>query len=724
MGLREQIDLLGHKPCYQLRIGGRYVYDVISIERDCSFDQFAASLRITVANPYSFTPDSIHSVELDEGYNNFFIRTFTGYVDDCVVGRFPNTWEIICRDVLKKAVDTWLDDTGVEYNSTQAESAVSDLLARAGLTALDIGTTNFTIGDTNPTKFKLVSIMDAVLQIAALIGWHCWATNDGVVHFHYKKPLPGASVFWTYETQNNIVQYRYTKTDRNLRNKIVVVGYDEIRAEASALSPYVANPPGYRTAILSSEIIDTSSMAQVIANWMLNDLNHLQESVEMDIQANPLLNVGHTITIDLQEDGVSAEYFVFSIRSTNNGDSGEFMMHLTCIGGKSSPIDYVPPGDEGGGGDDGNGQYPTASFSVLQSIVGDPAYLVYVNGSASFSPGGSIVSYAWDWGDSSSETHTDPHATHRYAAAGMVTITLTVTDSNGLTASTSRSVNVGGADSSLAYRILYMAGTYNVYGSPDGGETWYHTTLPSPQSPSALAAAQNTDPEDELDYGIALCGSNENLWRIVGYGQSVSLIYTFTAETGKFITSIAIDPNDSDHWIVTFSNGHVYETTDIGVTWTQVNDLAILLSHYSWISVRDSADWLIPGTGNVWRGGDNVLDTWSDYAPAATVDHLWWGSGMEEMGVVHNGKVGTSADNGATWITGVGVTSAPTCIAGNWIEPNLYVVGGTNKAGMFYTFDAQNFYDTGAFGTMYGTLYTALDATYDPALYGTIWVVG
>ncbi len=58
---------------------------------------------------------------------------------------------------------------------------------------------------------------------------------------------------------------------------------------------------------------------------------------------------------------------------------------------------------------------------------------------------GTIVAYAWDFGDGNTSTEESP--THPYGVAGNFTVSLTVTDSHGLTASTSQPIQVlaGGA---------------------------------------------------------------------------------------------------------------------------------------------------------------------------------------------------------------------------------------------------------------------------------------
>jgi PKD repeat protein len=65
---------------------------------------------------------------------------------------------------------------------------------------------------------------------------------------------------------------------------------------------------------------------------------------------------------------------------------------------------------------------------------------VYVNGSDSFDTDGTIIYYHWDFGDGNTETRAS--STHTYGKPGQYSITLTVTDNEGLMNCTSRTVNI------------------------------------------------------------------------------------------------------------------------------------------------------------------------------------------------------------------------------------------------------------------------------------------
>ncbi len=86
------------------------------------------------------------------------------------------------------------------------------------------------------------------------------------------------------------------------------------------------------------------------------------------------------------------------------------------------------------------GEAPEASFTISPA----PPYYVNLtltfNASASEDPDGTIVSYAWDFGDDNNATEIDPVITHKYTAPGTYTVNLTVTDNHNFTGTTAKNV--------------------------------------------------------------------------------------------------------------------------------------------------------------------------------------------------------------------------------------------------------------------------------------------
>src|SRR5512140_3447828 len=114
------------KPVQGVTYGGTQVWGILSIEITRAYDQQVAECRIIVGQPFGWKPDMLSELKVYEGYDGVGgLATFTGYVDDVKKGATPNTWEISARDKLKRAAETWLDDTGVTYTDTQAETAVA-----------------------------------------------------------------------------------------------------------------------------------------------------------------------------------------------------------------------------------------------------------------------------------------------------------------------------------------------------------------------------------------------------------------------------------------------------------------------------------------------------------------------------------------------------------------------------------------------------------------------
>jgi len=83
---------------------------------------------------------------------------------------------------------------------------------------------------------------------------------------------------------------------------------------------------------------------------------------------------------------------------------------------------------------------PTADFFFSPSAPREADNVLF-DGSGSNDPDGTIVSYAWNFGDGG--TGSGVRATHAYDLAGSYTVTLTVTDDRGIKATAAKDVSVG-----------------------------------------------------------------------------------------------------------------------------------------------------------------------------------------------------------------------------------------------------------------------------------------
>ena len=98
-------------------------------------------------------------------------------------------------------------------------------------------------------------------------------------------------------------------------------------------------------------------------------------------------------------------------------------------------------------------QSPTAVASA--DVFSGPAPLtVNFSSAGSIDPDGSLVSYAWDFGDGGSATAVNP--SHTYTTAGSYTATLTVTDNEGATASATVSITATGDTTSCSVNCLQV----------------------------------------------------------------------------------------------------------------------------------------------------------------------------------------------------------------------------------------------------------------------------
>ncbi len=160
-------------------------------------------------------------------------------------------------------------------------------------------------------------------------------------------------------------------------------------------------------------------------------------------------------------------------------------------------------------------QPPAASFTAMPSpaLVGQT---VTFNGTGSYDPDGSVVSWSWSFGDGYTGSGSTP--THAYGAAGTYTITLTVQDN-------------GGATGSIAHSLTVNAPT----NQPPVAS---FTTSPSPAlvgQPVAFAASASFDPDGSIVYYGWSFGDG-------GTGSGVSASHAYSAP-GTYTATLTVQDN-------------------------------------------------------------------------------------------------------------------------------------------------------------------------------------
>jgi hypothetical protein len=256
---------------------------------------------------------------IDMGFDSSHGTVFNGYIQNINSERLPGQHIIEAQDVLIKAsehliVSTDLDNPFRRWKIS-AEDLVEDLLNEAGITSYSANSPGFTFATGEiPVEFQLVFAWDAIQMVANVVAWHVWADTSGTVHFEDIDPVPNGSSK-TYDTGNSgtiVVARRSTSTD-SLRNKVVVFGFPPIKAEASAASPYLpAN--FYKTAVISSTLIDTQPMADTTASYNLSKWNRLTETMSIETEGDHSVHVRDTVTVNESYTGSSDKWFVNDIQ--------------------------------------------------------------------------------------------------------------------------------------------------------------------------------------------------------------------------------------------------------------------------------------------------------------------------------------------------------------------------------------------------------------------------
>lgn len=656
MSVKDYIDLYVKKPSCTVRFNGNRSRDIISIELQQSMDNLTGATINLLSNP-GITPET--SVQIAQGYNGQEQVTFTGLVDTIERNNVDRSYIVQARDLLKKAMDTFLvqevkfgvdQAAGLYYYSTydsadggtfrvheytslsalnanhpetsgniteegaKAHAVVQWLLHMSGLeegTQIVVDDSSFFIGDLSPAKFHLTSVYDAAMQIANLIGWRIFCDQSGVCRFK-KRPRNPSSFYpiWRYYDRQepyNIQKLSRNESNVDLRTYVEVRGASGIRYVTRGTSPYLGNTP-YRGVLISEELIDTPGMAQFVGNRVLNDLNRLKITVSLEADGNPLLIPGSTLSVSSAI--CEGNYLTESVQTTMSAEAGyKLSANASSFFGDAAfeepPLDIY------------------ACFTALQTVsIGDPKYMVEFDGGCSFSSVGPIVNYSWLMPNG--QTYNNGATTNIWWTFDEVNITngnsqtvsLTVTDALGNTATVASGITLEWLQSqnSIKYRHLYVAFDSKAICSTDGGLTWPEQPIPA----VSVAASNFAISGAFTPSGHALFGTSDGkIYKTIDALQTVYQVFS----PGSVVNDINIPELDATFAVAGCEDGKIYRSVTAGETWTEIGDFA-----FSILQVKhDYTNFdhiTVLGAGN-----DNLYETFDaggSWGHIATgLDGLW-----------------------------------------------------------------------------------------------------
>lgn len=275
------------------------------------------AVAVAIIKTESTTLSVGDSISVSMGYVGNVNQIFTGYVKR-VERTYPDgIYNITAHDVLVRAADYFIasknPENPLKYYRIDAEDLIGNLLSRAGLTNYVGDTTNFIYAWTVEAEVNLVGTWDFCKQLADMLAWHIYAKPNGQIRFLDRKPyLMAGDTAQATVTHPSIFSISKHTTMDNLRNRVVVYGANGIFAEAKSSSPYL--PAGfYKTAVLSTFIIDRQDMAQTAANYNLNSWNRLTNGLNLTIEGDSSILAHNVIKIvDSEFLSLNSDWYVYS----------------------------------------------------------------------------------------------------------------------------------------------------------------------------------------------------------------------------------------------------------------------------------------------------------------------------------------------------------------------------------------------------------------------------
>lgn len=668
--LKQLVDAKDKSANTTVQFDYRKYRNIGSVDYSRGLSNAIGSATVTMWSKPEVNPET--EVRIFAGYNGEEKQVFTGLIDSITRDNATGAYTIQCRDMLKKAMDTFLvqevafgidvvaqkyyystytGNNGGEFTiheyddleelqtyhpetngnitseGVKAEAVVQWMLRMCGLnegSQIQVRPTNFFIGDIKPVRFHLTSVFDAIGQIGELIGWYVTCDANGVSWFKKKPRRDSGFTSWNYSKgKENILQVSKDINNLNLRNYVEVHGASGITSIRREGSPYLGTTP-YRGVLVANELIDTQGIANFMSARIMADLNRLTETINLQVEGNPYLDAGQSIRVS--SDVANGTFLIEEISSSISAEAG----YMTSITANTFPDDSSAEEDSD----------IKAMFTIGQTVsIGDPTILVFLDGSSSYSSTGNITKYDWKFTNSLTDDTAGASA-YIWAAFPMenleggnsATVSLTVTDLLGNTDTISSGISLASLldQGKMLYRQLYAALTDQARGTRDGGITWNKVDIPA----TAVGASVFDVAGEYTVSGYALFGTSAGaLYQTTDFCASVTEI----GSVGSRINHVHIPELDASRVLLSCEDGSLYQSLDFGLRLSKLYqfDSAVKQAEYGYTDPNYISVVTSGGSPGAWVSHDGGA-TWGQLADFGNVEMHWYTAGSMTPYWAHN----------------------------------------------------------------------------------------
>jgi len=275
-------------------------------------------------------------IDINLGYVGDYGKVFSGYVK-IIERKIPdNIYTVTAYDDMIRAIDYFVasssPDSPFTRQNIQAEDLISAILSLAGLTSFDFDNSMFTLAITVPAEVNLVSAYDYCKSVADYVAWNLWCDRNGTIHFANRKPYPmdgtssqpgdnGDTSVGTLLT-TDCLDLNHSKSEKNLRNRIVVYGSSGVTAEASQATSYdfltdsfvQVLPSGfYKAVVFSTDLITSTNYAQDACDYNLALFNRLTHEVNLTIPGVWQRTARTVLTLDDSYLGLDGDWYIYQL---------------------------------------------------------------------------------------------------------------------------------------------------------------------------------------------------------------------------------------------------------------------------------------------------------------------------------------------------------------------------------------------------------------------------